>query len=72
MLLVRRVDQRGNAILGFTAAKDWGVVYIAGSDIGRGAAAKVLMLEPQGSVRPAGLGGGMLGGLECWSVRRRR
>ena len=49
--------KRCNAIWGFTAAEDSGVVYIECSDIGPGAAAKVLMLDPQGSVRPAGLGG---------------
>ena len=43
--------------MGFTAAEDSGVVYIEGSDIGPGAAAKVLMLDPHGSVRPAGLSG---------------
>ena len=37
-------------------AEDSGVVHIECSDIGPGATTKVLMLDPPGSVRQAGLG----------------
>jgi hypothetical protein len=50
-------SNRCNAILGFTAAEDSGVVHVQGGDIGSGAATKVLMLDTHGSMGPAVLGG---------------
>jgi hypothetical protein len=47
----------GDAILGFTAAKDAGTVDVQGGDISPGAAAGVLVLDVHGSTRPAVLGG---------------
>ena len=49
--------KRGDAILGFTAAKDAGMVDVQGGDISPGAAARVLVLDVHRSTRSAVLGG---------------
>ena len=49
--------KRGDAIPGFTAAKDAGMVDIQGGDISPGAAAGVLVLDVHRSTRSAVLGG---------------
>jgi len=49
---IKRID----AILGFAATEDSGVMDVQPRNIGPGAAAGVFVLDPQGSIRPALLG----------------